>query len=382
MHASEKAEQMQGSLISHMSGLVKQHGGINLAQGLPGFPPPSELLDELQHVIHGNCHQYPQGDGDPELIRVIRSMYQPVYDLEDDQILVVQGATEAISLTYLYLIKKFGNRWNSLAFDPVYESYAHLPEIYGNKLVRATFNHDGSIPWESISQMISSQKVKLVFINSPGNPSSRVWTESEVDKLHRMAEEEDFYIIFDGVYNKLYFDSDSPYNPVNKLMQRLFYVNSYSKLLSITGWRIGYLICSSEQMKEIKMIHDYTGLCAPSLLQKAIANYLLNNKLGSDYISELRKQLEESYKTISGELQRLGFQYKDVTSGYFIWAKLPDNRMTGMEFCLNLYREQRVAIVPGIHFSPNGGNYVRINFARSASEIHDAIRGINEFIRS
>ncbi|MCK5820644.1 MAG: pyridoxal phosphate-dependent aminotransferase, partial [Bacteroidales bacterium] len=188
--------QIAGSLISHMSGLVKMHGGINLAQGLPGFPPPPELLNELKTVIPENCHQYPHGDGDPELVNAISLMYQSQQKIADKQILILQGATEAISLTYLYLINKFGNNWNSLAFDPVYESYSHLPKIYGNELIRASFNSDDSIPWDSLSEMISQHNVKLFFVNSPGNPYSRIWTESEINRLLTMAEKENFYVVF------------------------------------------------------------------------------------------------------------------------------------------------------------------------------------------
>ncbi len=382
MNTKVNSNKPQGSLIAYMSGLVKQFGGINLAQGLPGFPPPHELLEELRSVISGNFHQYPQGNGDPELIDCIRSSYQDFHTLKTDQILVLQGATEGISLLYLYLINEFGKNWSSLAFDPIYESYAQLPGIYGNQLVRMKFDSDNSIPWEQLSEQILTQNVKLIFVNSPGNPYGRIWSESELIRLMEMAKEQDFYVLFDAVYKDLYFDAKPPYNPINELNDRLFYVDSFSKMLSITGWRIGYLICHSKHMNKIQQIHAYTGLCAPSLLQKAIANYLGNNMFGLEYLKNLRKQLAESCSLISNELESLGFQFDEARAGYFLWTKLPDMQLNGMDFCLKLYQEQKVAMVPGIHFSEEGDYFVRINFAKKPDELNKAISGIYQFIKT
>lgn len=381
MNENLKSEKVQGSLIAHMSGLVKKHGGINLAQGKPGFPPPPELLNELTSLISGNYHQYPQGNGDPELIKIIKGIYSPVKSINDDQMLIVQGATEGISLIYLYLINLFGKDWNSLAFDPIYESYAQLPGIYGNNLIRTSFDADGLINWTLLEEKVLQNNVKLVFINSPGNPLCRIWTKEELDILLEMAEKQDFYVLFDAVYKDLYFDGLPPYNPIGILNHRLFYVNSFSKMLSVTGWRIGYLVCESEHMSKIRSIHDYTGLCASSILQKAIANYLQNSLFGSEYMNTLREKLGNSCNRISRELKNMGFQFDQVNAGYFIWAKLPAPYNNGMDFCLDLFSKQRVSMVPGIHFSHSGGNFVRINFARNYDEIDRALEGIQNYLK-
>lgn len=370
----------EGSLIAYMSGLVKQFGGINLAQGIPGFPPPEELLRSLASLVPENLHQYPNGNGNPQLIQQIQDHYQKAGGINSKNILIVQGATEGISLIYLYLNQLLGGNWNSLAFDPIYESYAHLPGIFGNALIRFQYQEDGTIDWNGLEQAVNQQKVKLVFVNSPGNPYGRIWSREELTRMMVLAEKLDFFVLFDAVYEELWFTGAAPYNPLEQLSDRLFYVNSFSKALSITGWRIGYLIGSAFRMQGIRKIHDYTGLCAPSLLQAAVARYLQKDPFGSNYLLELRSLLKNSRDYLSSELLKLGFQFKPVSAGYFIWAQLPAGHTDGMEFCLQLYDSQKVAMVPGIHFSETGHAFVRINFAREIAELEIAIARIRTFL--
>jgi len=122
----------EGSLISYFSNKVKLNGGINLAQGLPGFQPPLKLQQKLSEIsLRNDIHQYAPGIGNFKLIELIQQYYKK-YDptLTNDSILITQGATEAITLVYLYHKQKYG-KLNVLGFDPVYESYNNLPKNFG-----------------------------------------------------------------------------------------------------------------------------------------------------------------------------------------------------------------------------------------------------------
>ncbi len=380
MKYTGKIEMPENSLISYMSGMVKQHGGINLAQGIPGFPPPQGLLDELKSIIYDNCHQYPQGRGEPELIEVIRAIYNEITDIPSDRLLVVQGATEGISLVYTYLISRFGKNWSAMAFDPVYESYKELPKIFGNDLIRLQLESGRQPDWAKVEEQLAGNTVKLIFVNSPGNPYGRIWSEEEIDRLLVMAEKYDFYILFDAVYKDLYFGDVKPFIPLDKSSSRIFYVNSFSKMLSITGWRIGYLIADNEHLDKIVQIHDYTGLCAPSILQKAIAGYMSKNGMAKDYLLNLRHKLAAAYSFIAPELKKSGFLFPEVQGGYFIWAKLPAGYSNGFDFAISLYNRSKVAVVPGIHFSETAGSFLRINIAREVRELQEAVMGINSYL--
>ena len=132
-------------------------------------------------------------------------------------------------------------------------------------------------------------------------------------------------------------------------------------------------------MQKIKSIHDYTGLCAPSILQQAIVEYLKKYDFGKDYVSNLRKKLTDSYNHLSEELEKLGFEIPETKGGYFVWAKLPQKYSDGFKFAIDLYDQQKVAVIPGEHFSDKATNYIRFNIAREKSEVDEGIKRIKEF---
>ena len=370
-----KYDKPEGSLISFMSNKVKEYGGINLAQGLPGYSPPKQLLNILSRLaINPDIHQYAAGTGDSQLLDLINAYYNQYIvhspqstvnsvnqTFSKEQFLVTNGATEAISITFTYIwqfLKTQDTRHKSqdirefsvLAFDPAYESYNNLPAIFHLPYIAFPLEKDTSIDFERLEKKIIAENVKIVFVNSPGNPLGKIWSEEEVNTIILLAEKLDFYIIFDAVYKDIYFD-EPPYQPLTNFNERLFYVNSFSKLLSITGWRIGYLIMHKKHVSKIKSIHDYIGLSSPNVLQKAIAQYMFQHNFGEEYAAETRLKLRESYDLLLPELLKLGFKVPELKGGYFIWSELPDKFEDGFKFAIDLYEQEKVAVIPGIHFS-------------------------------
>ena len=369
----------QGSFISYMSNLVKQKGGINLAQGIPGFNPPIELLDILTRIAKDNIHQYAPGNGNNDLLDLLTEHYKK-FNFNRDDFLIVNGATEAISLLYTYLFNILEKPFSALAFDPVYETYKNLPKIFNTNFISFTLEEDGNINFEKLELTIKKNNVKLIIINSPGNPYGKVWTKEEFDKIIELSVKLDFYIILDSVYQDLYFDK-KPYLPLEKFNKNLFYVNSFSKKFSVTGWRVGYLVAHKQHMSKIKSIHDYTGLCSPSVLQCAIAEYVRKYDFGNDYIAQLREKLILSFNILKKELVKLDFYVPEIEGGYFIWAKLPRDYTDGIKFTFDLYEKAKVAVIPGSHFSDNFNNFIRFNIARPENEIQSAVERLNNFFR-
>lgn len=370
------------SWIARMSNKVKFGGGINLAQGMPGFNPPDQLLRDLNELCFKPVHQYPPGNGHPELLSQICESYKGVAQIDPDEALIVQGATEGVSLVYTYMMHRFGNSWSSLAFDPVYESYNQLPKVFNMGQVKVPFKEGGEIDKTFIEKQIVEHAVKLIFVNSPGNPYGKIWTKAEFDWLFELADKYDFFILLDAVYKDMYFGKSIPYQPFAIKRDRLFYINSFSKMLSITGWRVGYLITEKSIMSEIRAIHDYTGLCAPSILQYAISDYLAKSNYAEEYIEVIRNKLSENYLFMTNELEQLGFSVEQSGGGYFIWCRLPENLDNGLDFSLNLYDKQKVAVVPGIHFSSESKYWIRINIAREKKELVQAVFRIGKYIKN
>jgi len=375
-----KYQKPDGSYISFMSNKVKEFGGINLAQGIPGFNPPKELTDILSEISNKKIHQYAPGNGNNELLDLLLHKYQTEFSFTKDDFLITQGGTEALSLLYTYFNKILPKPFSALAFDPVYESYKYLPGIFNTDFVSFAFEEDFSIDFFKLEKSCDENNVKVIFLGSPGNPYGKIWSENEINSLLKLSKKLNIYIVIDAVYRELYFN-EKPYVPLDQFYPNLFYTNSFSKLFSITGWRIGYLIAHQDHMSKIKSIHDYTGLCTSSVLQETLVEYLKKYDFGSKYVSILRSKLTKSYNYLSGELEKLGFEVPETKGGYFVWAKLPGKYINGFKFAIDLYEEQKVAVIPGEHFSEKAKNYVRFNIAREKSEIDEGISRIKRFFK-
>ncbi|NSW44218.1 MAG: pyridoxal phosphate-dependent aminotransferase [Bacteroidales bacterium] len=369
----------EGSLISFFSNKVKQFGGINLAQGIPGFAPPQQLMESLSNVaLNPKIHQYAPGVGNFQLLDKLCEHYQS-YAVQREHLLIVQGATEAITLIYLYLKQKIGTL-NVLGFDPVYESYNNLPRYFNDHFFPYNL-HDNKIDFKQFEQDIVQHRIHLVFVNTPGNPYGKIFSKSDIETIIALSQKYQFYIIIDAVYRELYFN-EPPYIPIDTNNPWIFYVNSFSKLFSITGWRVGYFICNAKHMKHIRSLHDYTGLCVANPMQTALIEYILKAGIVNNYVVELREKLKTSFDKLHQALKELGFEIPPIDGGYFIWAKLPSPYDDGFRFAIDLYEQQKVAIIPGIHFSPNGKNFVRFNAARELNEIEAGIDGLKKFIQN
>lgn len=368
----------QGSLISYMSTMVKERGGVNLAQGLPGFEPPKELLNFLSDIAHKPIHQYPPGIGNFKILDLLVHQYGQKISVTRDNFLITQGATEAISLLYLYLMQKITTPFSVMAFGPAYESYTQLPKYLGQQFVEAQLLPDGGFDADLLEKQMKENNVKIFFAASPSNPYGRIMPQSYVEQLAEICIRNKCYLIFDAVYKELYY-KHPPFIPLEHIGEYVFYVNSFSKLLSITGWRVGYMITSAEHMQAIRKMHDYTGLCVNSVSQEAIALYLENYNMGLDYVAGLRTMFFQSFKKMAQVLEQLGFEIPPTDGGYFIWSKLPQGFDDGFEVAVDLYEQTRVATVPGIHFSPSGKNYIRFNIARPDEDIEKGIEAVNTF---
>ena len=370
-----------GSLISHFSRMAKKYGGINLAQGRPGFDPPEELLEILrENSSKGDLHQYAPANGDFRLLELLAKRYSKYSPKSTDNFLVVNGATEGIFLVFLYLTKITEKPFFSLSFDPVYESYPEVSRLFDIPFHYFDLDENMDVDFNRLEKVIRDKKVKIMFIASPGNPLGKVWTEREINQVISLSKKYDFYIIFDAVYNDIYFKIP-PFNPMSLEYKKLFYVNSFSKMLSISGWRIGYTIADSIHMKKIRNIHDYTSVSSPSIFQTVIAEYLSRFDFGKEYIQSIREKCRGSYSSLKGVLDKTGFLVPEIQGGYFIWAKLPPRYPDAFEFATDLYNKSRVSLVPGENFSLTKKNYVRINIGNEISIIKEAAVKIQSFFR-
>jgi len=332
-----------------------------MAQGIPAFNPPAQLIEQMKKVMDQPIHQYAAGKGHAKLVKWIQNHYQLLTPLTEEHILMVNGATEALSLLYTYINQLIKDPYGVLAFGPVYESYRELPKLFGQPFIEYQ-NTSQEFNLNDLKTTIIQNNIKLIFLASPGNPWGYIWSKGQLDDICKLAEQQDVYIIFDAVYSELYHQAP-PHQLVDIYNKRLFYVNSFSKMLSITGWRVGYLIAHETHMQKINNMHDYIGLCVSHPAQAALSEYFAENEDWMSYVSDIRLMLYSNYMYAENLLSQAGFNIPSAQGGYFIWCQLPEGITDGLSFALNLYEHHKVAVVPGEHFSSNASDYIRINLA-------------------
>ena len=375
-------ESISGSLISYFSSLVKTYGGINLAQGIPGFQPPDKLIKILATIKDQNIHQYAPGTGKLELLASLRSKYDGLYNQDTSDFMIVNGATEAISLIYTYIFRMCDNKMNVLYFTPAYESYINLPKIFGNKSFEIKLNNNEEPDIETIEETIIEKDIKLFFISSPGNPWGKIITKDKLEQIISICIKNKCYLIVDAVYNEIYYTKEKPQYPLKLLNDYVFYVNSFSKLFSITGWRIGYFLFSKNHFNKISRIHDYIGLSSPSILQSAIAEFMTDKDAVEEYVTILREAIAKNFITASASLNKYGFTVPGHEGGFFVWAKCPPKIEDSLDFAIKLYNNTKTAIIPGFHFGSGWNKYIRINIALPEESLKKGLHNINALINS
>lgn len=367
-----------GSWISYFSSKAQREGAINLAQGRPKYPPPKNLLIILKKLIKDkNLHQYAPGKGDFNLLKETLKIYKNYYDsLKEENILIVQGATEGLTLSFHFLKKKFKENFAIFSFEPFYESYPKLAKIFNIPLYSVEIN-PFDLKWDlnKVEKIIFKKNIKGIILASPGNPLGKVWKEEEINFLRNLMKKNNGYLIFDGVYENLYFD-EKPFIPLKEGLKNLIFISSYSKTLSITGWRIGYIIAEKKEMDFISSIHDYTDLSAPYILQRAISEYLKEGNL-EDFLKTLRKKLKKSYDFLEKEIDGEDLKLSKAEGGMFGWIKIKNDCL---DFANKLFDKEKVAVVPGINFSKKAKNFIRINLSIPFEEFKEGIGRIKNFI--
>ncbi|NCC74429.1 MAG: aminotransferase class I/II-fold pyridoxal phosphate-dependent enzyme, partial [Sphingobacteriia bacterium] len=183
----------------------------------------------------------------------------------------------------------------------------------------------------SFATHLLGQGVDLLFVGSPGNPFGQVIPANEVDFWCQMAAKTSLNVVFDMVYSDLWFDQHVAF-PTTVLQERVYIVGSFSKMLSVTGWRVGWLAAPETSITEIGLLHDFAGLSAPHPLQWALSRFLDDKEAVNKYVSGLRDLIRTSCLTLEGALVQTGFHVEPAHGGYFVWAKLPQHLPNSGEF--------------------------------------------------
>jgi aspartate/methionine/tyrosine aminotransferase len=355
---SKRVQGFTESVIREMTRVNNQYGGINLAQGMPNFSPPAELLAAAHRAIDGDFHQYAITWGTPRLRRAIADKYRRFYGIDVDpelHVTVCCGSTETMLATLLAVLNP-GDE--VIIFEPFYENYGPGCIIAGAEPVFVPLEPpDFSFDPDRLRAAVSSRTRAIVF-NSPNNPSGKVFSRQELETIAEVCRHHDLLAITDEIYEHILYDGreHTPIATLPGMAERTVTISGISKSYSVTGWRVGYAVANPELSVGIRRAHDFITVGAPHVLQEAAVTAL---GLPDSYYVSLRQSYQARRDLLFSKVKEAGFVAWEPKGAYYILTDVAHfmerhGCRDDHEFAMFLIKNVGVATVPGSSFYAHG----------------------------
>jgi aminotransferase len=367
------------SVIREMTRVVSEHGGVNLAQGMPNFPPPPAVIEAAHRALGGDFHQYAITWGAPGLRRAIADKYRAFYGMDVDperHVTVCCGATETMLSTLLAVLNP-GDE--VVVFEPFYENYGPGCIISGAVPVWVPLEPpDFSFDPDRLARAVTPRTRAIVF-NSPNNPSGKVFSRADLEVIADVCLRHGLLAITDEIYEHIVYDGlgHTPIATLPGMADRTITISGASKSYSVTGWRIGWAVAPEDLSVGIRRAHDFVTVGAPHPLQEAAITAL---GLPDAYYVELREGYRRRRDLLLGYLERAGFVAWKPRGAYYILTDVAHfMKARGLEddtaFAMWLVRELGVATVPGSSFYAHpelGRTKIRFCFPKTEDVLSEA----------
>lgn len=358
-----------------MSSLAVQYGAINLGQGFPNFDGPEFVKEAAVEAIRDGKNQYARGCGVPELNSAIAARFQKDTGLvvdPDKEVTVTSGCTEAIAATMLGLINP-GDE--VVVFAPFYDSYEATLSMAGANVTCVTLRPPNfDLPLKGLKSVVS-KNTRAILINSPHNPTGKMFTYDELTEIASLCIENDILVFSDEVYDKLAFEMEHiSIASLPGMYERTITLNSLGKTFSLTGWKVGWAIAPPHITWGIRQAHSFLTFSTSTPLQSAAATAL---RAPDSYFEELRHDYLSKKQILVEGLKEVGFKVYPSSGTYFVVVDhTPFGHDNDIAFCEYLIKEVGVVAIPTSVFYLNpeeGKNLVRFTFCKDEVTLRNAV---------
>jgi len=374
---SERASRFTESVIREMTRVANRHGAVNLAQGFPDFPAPEALKEAARRWIDADLNQYATTWGSDRLRAALgrwMEEHRGVAIDPDAQVTVCCGATEGMMAALMGVLDP-GDE--VLVPEPFYENYGPDAVLAGAAARFVPLGPGFQLDVDAM-RLADTPKTRAVVLNTPHNPTGRVFSREEIAELCRYVLERDLLLITDEIYEEILYVG-AHHSPLAEpeMAERTIVVSGASKTFSVTGWRVGWVIAPPDLTAGIRKVHDFLTVGAPAPLQEAVAEALL---WPDAYFEELRRDYRERRDLLVGGLQELGFACETPEGAYYVMTDVGAMQEDGEDdvaFAMRLVREAGVATVPGssfFHRPEDGRRLVRFCYAKTSATLTDALQ--------
>jgi N-succinyldiaminopimelate aminotransferase len=372
------------TIFTEMTRLAQEHGSINLSQGFPDFDGPADIIDAAVAAMRAGENQYARSRGHPQLVHAIAASRRRLYGLEYDpetEVTVCSGATEAIAASLLGLLEP-GDE--VILIEPFYDSYPACLALAGAVPRYLTLRFpEFAVDLDALRRLITP-RTRLLVINTPHNPTGKVFTRAELEGIAALCQEHDLRVLTDEVYEHLTYD-DAVHVPLASLpgmRERTLTLSSTGKTFSLTGWKIGWAAGPRDMVDSTQAAHQFLTFATATPLQVAMAHAL--EHFTGTYLTELRREYGERRAVLLHALRAAGLEVAVPRGTYFVVAdfrRVFDGE--DREFVRWLIAEHGVAAIPLSVFyaaaPAEGRHLVRFAFCKRQETLRAAatrLRGL------
>ncbi len=373
---SRRTRPFQESVIREMTRLGAEVGGVNLAQGLPDFEPPPELVAALERALEvPENHQYSYTWGAPELREAVAAKsarFNGIRADPDTEVTITCGVSEGVIAAVLALTEP-GDE--VIVFEPWYENYVPACALAGAVPRYVPLSEPGYRLDPERVECAVTPRTRLVIVNTPGNPCGRVFSREELEGVARVCARHGLVAVTDEIYEHMWYEGRRHVSlgSLPGMEDRTVTLSGLGKTYAVTGWRVGWAVAAPALTALVRKVHDYVTICAPTPFQIAGVSALA---LPDAYYERLREVYAARRALLLDALARAGLTFVPPEGAYYVMA---DARELGWkddwELVEFLARKVGVVAVPGSSFYRRGGRTrARFNFAKKEETLREAAR--------
>ena len=375
VRGSRKLNDFSDSIFPEMTRLAQQYDAVNLSQGFPDFPAPDLLKQAACDAIQADDNQYSIAAGSPALREAVAAQFTRRHRVAvnpDSDVTICCGSTEAMLATMLACVDP-GDE--VIVFEPFYENYGP-----GAILSGAAPRYVRLIPpaWSFDRDRLAaafSNRTRAIVINTPANPTGKVFTRDELSVIADLCQHWDVIAISDEIYEHIVFDGAEhvPIASLPGMAERTVTISGLSKTYSVTGWRIGWAIAPPALSEGIRKMHDFLTVAAPTPLQHAGAAAL---GMPDEYYRSMAAEYQRMRDWLVGVLDGCGFVCYKPRGAYYLMTDIARfGFASDVEFARHLVKDVGVATIPGSSFYADpreGSSLVRFCFSKREATIREA----------
>ncbi len=381
-HLVDRLQTFGTTVFAEINAIAGQYNAVNLGQGAPDADGPIEVADAAVAALRHGHNQYPPINGVAELRHAVAEHQQRFYGIEldpDTEVMATAGATEAIAATILALCEA-GDE--VVTFEPYYDSYAATMAMAGAKRIavalRPPLDPDGAY-WFDEAQLRAAvtPATKLLILNSPHNPTGKVFTAAELRLIADLCIENDVIAMTDEVYEHLLFDGHQhlPLCTLDGMAERTITISSGGKTFSYTGWKIGWVTGPADLVNAVRTVKQFLTFVNGGPFQYGIATGL---RLGDGYFEGFQLEFLAKRDQLLAGLRAAGIPAFKPEGTYFITADIAtvSPGLSGIDFCKTLPERCGVAAIPAQGFYDDqalGETMVRFAFCKQPHVLDEAV---------